>query len=124
MPPSQSIGEEPEVFAHHVRALRARQRRADDEANGGFLSERIFARRPKTARVAVRRGRSSNAGRDRSVDFNAARPLTRRDRQTAGIRVPHFDVKAVVAIHPPSRNGVGHPRFGGDGMSAAAHFYM
>ncbi|MEZ0496749.1 hypothetical protein [Sphingomonas sp. IW22] len=34
----------------------------------------------------------------------------------------HFDVKAVVAVHPPSRNGVAHPRCGGGGMGAAAHF--
>ena len=122
MSPSRSVGEEPEVFAHHVRALRARQRREDDEAIGGFLKRAGFRAQTEDRESRRSQGRSGNLGRDRSVDFHAASPLTRRDRQTGGVRVPHFDMKAVVAIHPPSRNGVGHPRCGGGGMSAAAHF--
>lgn len=110
------------MFAHHVRALLARQRREDEEAIAGSLKRTGFR-----AQGDDREGRGSQlrpltSGRERTVDFHAASPLTRRDRQTGGFRVPHFDVKAVVAIHPPSRNGVAHPRCGGGGMSAAAHF--
>lgn len=125
MSTSGSIGEEPAVFAHHVRALLARQRREDEEAIAGSLKRTGFR-----AQGDDREGRGSQlrpltSGREQTVDFHAASPLTRRDRQTGGFRVPHFDLKAVVAIHPPSRNGVAHPQCGGGGMSAAAHFdYM
>nr|WP_314470593.1 MobA/MobL family protein [uncultured Sphingomonas sp.] len=115
------IGEESEVFAHQVRALRARQRREDDEAIGGFLKRAGFRAHVDDRDTRPSQGRSGGSAPDR-VDFHAASPLTRRDRQTGGARVPHFDVKAVVAIHPPSRNGVAHPRCGGGGMGAAAHF--
>ncbi|KAK0360544.1 hypothetical protein LTR94_026899, partial [Friedmanniomyces endolithicus] len=106
MSSSWSIGEEPAVFAHHVRALLARQRREDEEAIAGSLKRTGFR-----AQGDDREGRGSHvgpltSGRERTVDFHAASPLTRRDRQTGRFRVPHFDVKAVVAIHPPSRNGV------------------
>lgn len=122
MSSSGSIGEEPAVFAHHVRALLARQRREDEEAIAGSLKRTGFRAQgdDRAARGPQRRQFTSH--RERTVDFHAASPLTRRDRQTGGFRVPHFDVKAVVAIHPPSRNGVAHPRCGGGGMSAVAHF--
>lgn len=121
MSSSGSIGEEPAVFAHHVRALLARQRREDEEAIAGSLKRTGF-RAQAEERGSRGPQRSRNAGQQRLVDFHAASPLTRRDRQAGGFRAPHFDVKAVVAIHPPSRNGVAHPRCGGGGMSAAAHF--
>ncbi|PXA93344.1 hypothetical protein DMC47_22265 [Nostoc sp. 3335mG] len=122
MSSSGSIGEEPAVFAHHVRALLARQRREDEEAIAGSLKRTGFRAQgdDRAARGPQRRQFTSH--RERTVDFHAASPLTRRDRQTGGFRVPHFDVKAVVAIHPPSRNGVAHSRCGGGGMTAAAHF--
>ncbi len=122
MSTSGSIGEEPAVFAHHVRALLARQRRDDEEAIAGSLKRSGFRAQGEDREARGPQRRQFTSHRERTVDFHAASPLTRRDRQTGGFRVPHFDVKAVVAIHPPSRNGVAHSRCGGGGMSAAAHF--
>jgi hypothetical protein len=122
MSTSRSIGEEPAVFAHHVRALLARQRREDEEAIAGSLKWTGFRTQGEDREARGSQRHAVASGRERTVDFHAASPLTRRDRQTGGFRVPHFDVKAVVAIHPPSRNGVAHPRCCGGGMSAAAHF--
>lgn len=110
------------MFAHHVRALLARQRREDEEAIAGSLKRAGFRAQGDDREARGPQRRPLKSGRKRTVDFHAASPLTRRDRQTGGFRVPHFDVKAVVAIHPPSRNGVAHPRCVGGGMSAAAHF--
>lgn len=110
------------MFAHHVRALLARQRREDEEAIAGSLKRTGFRTQDGGRAARGPQRRQFTSCRERTVDFHAASPLTRRDRQTGGFRVPHFDVKAVVAIHPPSRNGVAHPRCGGGGMSAVAHF--
>jgi hypothetical protein len=122
MSTSRPIGEELAVFSHHVRALLARQRREDEEAIAGSLKRTGFRAQGEDREAGSPQRRPLRSGRERTVDFHAASPLTRRDRQTGGFRVPHFDVKAVVAIHPPSRNGVTHPRCGGGGMSAVAHF--
>ncbi len=122
MSTSGSIGEEPAVFAHHVRALLARQRREDEEAIAGSLKRTGLRAQTDEREGRGRQRRPLTSGRERTVDFHAASPLTRRDRQAGGFRVPHFDVKAIVAIHPPTRNSVAHPRCGGGGMSATAHF--
>ncbi|MEZ0496750.1 hypothetical protein [Sphingomonas sp. IW22] len=62
------VGEEPEVFTHQVRALRARQRREDDEAIGGLLKRAGFRAQIVDGES---RGpqRSSNAGGSGSSTF-------------------------------------------------------
>lgn len=99
-----AIDREPAVYAHHVRALRARRDREDDEAVGGRRTRGRFRDQHAEDR-GDRKARQRKPAYGR-VDWFAPSPLTGRDRQSGGFRVPHVDFKAITpTIAPTSRDG-------------------
>lgn len=117
-------GEERAVLAHHVQALLRRQQKDDRDAIGATLGRARFQVQGadgQTARPTRRRGKAPT--HERVVDFFTASPLTGRDRQSGGFRVPHFDMKPITRTYAPTSAG-GHVRRGHEGaaMTAAAHF--
>lgn len=117
-------GEERAVFAHHVQALLRRQQKDDRDAIGATLGRARFQVQGadgQTASPTRRRGKAQ--AHERVVGFFTASPLTGRDRQSGGFRVPHFDMKPITRTYAPTSAG-GHVRRGHEGaaMTAAAHF--
>lgn len=117
-------GEERAVFAHHVQALLRRQQKDDRDAIGATLGRARFQVQGadgQTARPTRRRGKAPT--HERVVGSFTASPLTGRDRQSGGFRVPHFDMKPITRTYAPTSAG-GHVRRGHEGtaMTAAAHF--
>ncbi len=91
----------PAVFAHHVRAIMAHQAQADREAIGAHVTRGGF--RDQNAKETTSR-KTPVSGR--VVDWFAASPLTGRDRQSGGFRVPHVDFTPITpVIAPISKDG-------------------
>ncbi|RSV15320.1 hypothetical protein CA236_15030 [Sphingomonas sp. ABOLG] len=94
--------QEAAVFAHHLRALLARQAQEDREAIGAHLRRAGFQVQDLENRTAIKRRANGP-----SVDFFTASPLTGRDRQTGGFRIPHVDFKPITpTIGPTSKDGI------------------
>lgn len=103
--------DESPVFAHHVRAALARQRQADRDLLGPTL-RRAKYRTDDGGNENVG-GRAARTGSStRIVNFYIPSPLTGRDRQSGGIRIPHFDMKPCRASFvPTSATGKVHHRY-------------
>ncbi|MCT8003190.1 MobA/MobL family protein [Sphingomonas sanguinis] len=112
------------VYAHHVRALLRRQQQDDRDAIGATLSRARFRVQGVTEQTGKGKKRRAKAPTNqRVVDFFTASPLTGRDRQTCGFRIPHFDVKPITRTFAPTRKD-GHVRHGHKtaAMTAGDHF--
>lgn len=117
-------GGERAVYAHHVRALLRRQQQDDRDAIGATLSRARFRVQGVSEQTGKGRKRRANAPTNqRVVDFFTASPLTGRDRQSGGFRIPHFDVKPITRTFAPTRKD-GHVRHGHKtaAMTAGDHF--
>ena len=89
------------VFAHQLRAMLARQAQEDREAIGAHLRRAGFQVQDLEDRKMTKRRANGP-----SVDFFAASPLTGRDRQSGGFRIPHVDFKPITpTIGPTSKGG-------------------
>ncbi|MDR6113176.1 MULTISPECIES: MobA/MobL family protein [unclassified Sphingomonas] len=112
------------VYAHHVRALLRRQQQDDRDAIGATLSRARFRAQGVSEQTATGKKRRAKAPTDqRVVDFFTASPLTGRDRQSGGFRIPHFDVKPITRTFAPTRKD-GYVRQGHKtaAMTAGDHF--
>lgn len=117
-------GGERAVYAHHVRALLRRQQQDDRDAIGATLSRARFRVQGVSEQTGKGRKRRADAPTNqRVVDFFTASPLTGRDRQSGGFRIPHFDVKPITRTFAPTRKD-GHVRHGHKtaAMTAGDHF--
>jgi len=111
------------VYAHHVRALLRRQQQDDRDAIGATLSRARFRVQGVSEQTGKGRKRRADAPTNqRVVDFFTASPLTGRDRQSGGFRIPHFDVKPITRTFAPTRKD-GHVRHGHKtaAMTAGGH---
>ena len=118
MSPAATSDQNMPVFAHQVAALLAKQRREDLELIGATLRRRGFKVEFEEPGISV--GQTTVA-RSKLIDFHAASPILRRDRQGGGIRIPHFSMKPIVRMVPPAKGG---QSFAGSkaGMTAGEHF--
>lgn len=106
------------VFAHQVAALLAKQRREDLELIGATLRRRGF--KVDIEEPSAPMGQTVGA-RSKIIDFDAASPILRRDRQGGGVRIPHFSMKPITRTVPPAKGGT---TLAGSkaGMTAGEHF--
>lgn len=110
------------IYAHHVRALLARQAQAYRDLVGASYRRGKFRQQGLEADQTPKRKRGALA-KATGIDFNQPSPLTRRTRQTGGRRVPHFDMKPMRrTIVPTSKSGKPHGRYKGKAGSPGSHY--
>ncbi len=106
------LPDEQPVFAHHVRALLARQAQADrDLVGASYRRGRNHQPEAEPGQSPARRKADALAAAV-GIDFHRPSPIRRGGRQTGGGRVPHFDMKPMGKTHvPTSRDGKVHHGF-------------
>jgi len=106
------LPDEQPVFAHHVRALLARQAQADrDLVGASYRCGRNHQPEAEPGQSPARRKADALAAAV-GIDFHRPSPIRRGGRQTGGGRVPHFDMKPMGKTHvPTSRDGKVHHGF-------------
>lgn len=113
------------LFAHQLQALLARQAREDREAVAGSLVRGGFKRQDLGPAVSISKGGGSGGrGRKRSgeVDFSVASPISSRDRQGSGVRLPHFSMSRLnKSIVPQSPSGATHRDYKSTAGAAPGH---
>ncbi len=91
--------EDQPLYQHQLEAILRRVKFEDLAAIGALW--RVGYRKPKEVEASTRSVRKrSGAGAVRVVDFNVPSPLTGRDRQGGGRRVPHVSIKPIQATGP------------------------
>ena len=116
------LPDEQPVFAHHVRALLARQAQADrDLVGASYRRGRNHQPEAEPGQSPARR-KADALAKAVGIDFHQSSPIRRGGRQTGGGRVPHFDMKPVGKTHvPTSGDGKVHHRFNAK-ANEGAHF--
>lgn len=94
----QNNGDQP-LYQHQLEAILRRIKFEDLEAIGALW--RVGYRKPRELEENARSVRKRfGAGAGRVVNFNIPSPLTGRDRQGGGRRVPHVSIKPIQATGP------------------------
>jgi len=119
------LPDEQPVFAHHVRALLARQAQADRDLVGASY------RRGRNHQPELDAGQSSASRKADAlakavgIDFHQPSPIRRGGRQNGGGRVAHFDMKPMGKTHvPTSGDGKVHHRFKAKAMEGEHFDYL
>ena len=91
--------EDQPLYQHQLEAILRGIKFEELEAIGALW--RVGYRKPRKVEANARSVRKrSGAGAGRVVDFNIPSPLTGRDRQGGGRRVPHVSIKPIPATGP------------------------
>ncbi len=119
------LPDEQPVFAHHVRALLARQAQADRDLVGtSYRRGRNHQPEAEPGQSPARRKADALAAAV-GIDFHQPSPIRRGGRQTGGGRVAHFDMKPMGKTHAPtSGDGKVHHRFKAKAREGAHFDYL
>jgi len=119
------LPDEQPVFAHHVRALLARQAQADrDLVGASYRRGRNHQPEAEPGQSPARRKADALAAAV-GIDFHRPSPIRRVGRQTGGGRVPHFDMKPMSKTHVPTNaDGKAHHRFQAKAKEGAHFDYL
>ncbi|KTT98580.1 hypothetical protein NS355_08890 [Sphingomonas yabuuchiae] len=119
------LPDEQPVFAHHARALLARQAQADrDLVGASYRRGRNHQPELEPGHSPARRKADALAAAV-GIDFHRPSPIRRGGRQTGGGRVAHFDMKPMGKTYVPTNSdGKAHHRFTAKAKEGAHFDYL